>query len=80
MHTIGGYSDSYNSGVYANEVEDISKEELTVKTFKGGYEKRGLYSEIKEQIKKEVDAKYAQSIYLMTKKGELLRLQIHGAA
>ena len=80
MHTVGGYSDAYNSGVYANEVEDISSQELTVKTFKGGYEKKGLYVEIKETIQKDIDAKYVQSIYLMTSKGDLLNLRLQGAA
>ena len=35
-HTVKGWNDSSESGIYSNEVYSIGKEPLSVKAFKGG--------------------------------------------
>ena len=79
---IGGYSESQNAGFYSNEVKDITKEVLTVKTHGGGVVAQGLYSEIKDTIKSK-GAKYVASLYIAVKEGENLviqNFQMKGAA
>ena len=43
-HTVKGWNDASESGIYSNEVYSIGKEELSVKAFKGGEIGNGLYS------------------------------------
>lgn len=50
MNTITGFSKNYTSGIYSNEVLDVSKEKLHVKTFKGAFSAVGLYKDIKETV------------------------------
>jgi hypothetical protein len=61
-HTIKGYSDSDKSGFWSNEVKDMRKEILNVKTAKGPVA-TGVYENIKEKIKS-LGAKYCQSVYI----------------
>jgi hypothetical protein len=56
MHTVKGWHDKSQSGIYANEVKNISSEVIEVKSFKGGLLAKGIYKEIKE-IKLEFKAK-----------------------
>ena len=79
MHTVSGWSDSCNSGIYSNEVKFISKEIMTVKPFKGNEIAKGLYSDIKEKIKA-AGAHYVKSIYIMLEDGSLANIQLKGAA
>lgn len=81
-HTIKGFSDSDQSGFWSNEVKDISKETLNVKTAKGPVAS-GLYTNISEKIKS-LGAKYCQSVYIAIKgeggKLEICNIQLTGAA
>lgn len=80
MHTVTGFSEHYGSGIYSNEVYNLSKEELHVRSHKGGFSVKGLYDEIKDKIShKNVNGKYAKSIYAMTSKGELVNIKLMGA-
>ena len=79
---IGGYSESQQAGFYSNEVKDITKEVLAVKTHGGGVVAQGLYRDIKDSIKSK-GAKYVASLYIAVKEGENLviqNFQMKGAA
>ncbi len=82
LTTIKGYHDASKSGIYSNEIRNITKDKLTVKSFKGGLIASGLYSDIKGKLE---GGKFGNSIYcaLITNKGkdlELINLQIHGSS
>ena len=84
LSTIKGYHDQSKSGIYSNEVKNISKEKLVVKAFKGGLIASGLYSEIKGQLE---GGKFAKSVYAVMISGnkentslEIVNFQIHGSA
>lgn len=84
LSTIKGYHDQSNSGIYSNEVKNISKDKLIVKAFKGGLIASGLYSEIKGQLE---GGKFAKSVYAAMISGnkentslELVKFIIHGSA
>lgn len=62
LNTISGFSESLSSGIYSNEVLDLSKENLHVKSFKGGYSANGLYSQIKDNIIVN-GGKFTKSVY-----------------
>jgi len=63
----------------ANEVKFISKDEINVRTFKGGVSIKGIYKEIKPQIEA-LGGVYHKSIYIMTEGGKLVNLAFKGAA
>lgn len=77
-HTVKGWNDASESGIYSNEVYSIGKEELSVKAFKGGEIGKGLYKEIKENIKN-AGAVYHRSVYGMLPDGELVNFQLKGS-
>ena len=79
MHTVKGWSDAFQSGIYSNEVKLISTQPLSVKTFKNDKIATGLYSEIKEKIKA-AGAHYVKSVYVMLDDGSLANLQLKGSA
>ena len=79
MHTVKGWHDKSQSGIYANEVKNISSEVIEVKSFKGGLLAKGIYKEIKEIINN-VGGNYVKSIYAMTKDGEIINIALKGAA
>lgn len=60
LHTIAGFSDENQSGIYSNEVRDLKKEKLKIYVGKTA-EAEGLYEDIKGKV---VGSKYAQSIYI----------------
>ena len=65
--TITGWNRT-NGGIYSNEIEDIQKEELDVRYFKGNNKNiaKGLYSEIKDKITaKSVNAKFTKAVYCL---------------
>ena len=51
LHTVKGWDDASQSAIYSNEVKYISKQEMTVKPFKGNEIAKGLYSLIKEKVR-----------------------------
>lgn len=77
-HTVKGWNDASESGIYSNEVYSIGKEPLTVKAFKGGEIGKGLYKEIKENVKN-AGGVYHRSIYAMLPDGELIKIQLKGS-
>ena len=78
FHTVKGWNDASGSGIYSNEVKFISKEELKVKSFKGGDIAEGLYSEIRGKIR-DAGGKYFRSVYVINEEGEIINLQFKGA-
>lgn len=78
FHTVKGWNDASESGIYSNEVKFISKEELKVKSFKGGDIAKGLYSEIRGNIR-DAGGKYFRSVYVINEEGEIINLQFKGA-
>lgn len=79
MHSISGWNDATQSGIYSNEVKFISKETMTVKPFKGNEIAKGLYKDIKEKVKA-CGGYYVKSIYIMLEDGTLANLQLKGSA
>jgi len=78
-HTIKGFSDSDQTGIYANEILQISAEEFEVKTYKGRVIAKGVYSDIK-QVVNSAGGNYNKSIYAVTKEGDLINISFKGAA
>jgi len=78
FHTIKGWNDASESGIYSNEVKFISKEPLKVRSFKGGDIAEGLYSEIRGSIR-DAGGKYFRSVYVISEDGEIINLQFKGA-
>ena len=78
-HTVKGWNDKTESGIYSNEVFLIGQEPLTVKAFKGGEIASGLYSEIRNKVK-DAGGVYHRSIYIMLEDGSIANLQLKGSA
>lgn len=79
FHTVKGWHDSSESGIYSNEVFSIGTEPLTVKAFKGGTIASGLYKDNKTVIK-EAGGHYSRSIYAVTNDLEIVNISIKGSA
>ena len=79
FHTIKGFSDADQTGIYANEILQISAEEFQVKTFKGRVIAKGVYSDIKGAVNA-AGGNYHKSIYAVTKEGDLINISFKGAA
>lgn len=78
-HTIKGWHDDSESGIWSNEVEDLNTEVLSVKAFKGGSIIKGLYKDIKEAVKA-AGGHYCKSIYVTTGTGEIWNVSFKGSA
>jgi hypothetical protein len=78
FHTVKGWNDKSSSGIYSNEVKFISKEELNVKSFKGGDIASGLYKDIRAVLR-DAGGKYYRSVYVINEDGEIINLQLKGA-
>jgi len=63
LTTITGWSDSLQSYLYSNEIHNF-KEQLTVKSFKGGLSIVGIYQDIKPALK-DAGGQYCKSVYAM---------------
>ena len=79
FHTIKGFSDADQTGIYSNEILQISAEEFEVKTFKGRVIAKGVYSDIKGAVNA-AGGNYHKSIYAVTKEGDLINISFKGAA
>ena len=79
LSTVKGWNDASNSGIFANEVKYLSKEKMTVKSFKGGEIAQGYYNEIKDRVKNS-GGHYSKSIYIMLEDGALANIQLKGSA
>ena len=79
-HTVKGWNDATESGIYANEVLNIGSEPITVKAFKGkGNIADGLYKENKHNINA-AGGHYARSIYAVTQDKEIINISLKGSA
>lgn len=78
-HTVKGWNDKTESGIYSNEVLFIGTEEMSVKAFKGGEIASGLYKEIKNKVK-DAGGVYHRSIYVVLADGSLANIQLKGSA
>ena len=72
FHSVKGWHDASQSGIYSNEVKFISKEPLDVKSFKGGPIAKGFYKEIKGTVNAS-GGKYHRSIYAIID-GEVVQI------
>jgi len=79
LHSIKGWNDATSSGIFSNEVKFISKEEMTVKPYKGNEIAKGLYKDIKEKVQAS-GGYYVKSIYIMLEDGSLANIQLKGSA
>ena len=79
LHTVKGWNDASSSQINSNEVKFISRDEMTVKPFKGKEIAKGLYKDIKEKIKA-AGGHYVKSVYCMLEDGSIANLQLKGAA
>lgn len=79
FHTVKGWDDKSQSGIYSNEVVNISQEFLEVKSFKGGLICKGTYKDIKEQVHAS-GGHYVKSIYAMDQNGDVINFQLKGSA
>ena len=79
LHTVKGWNDSSSSQINSNEVKFISRDEMTVKPFKGNEIAKGLYKDIKEKVKA-AGGHYVKSVYIMLEDGSIANLQLKGAA
>lgn len=77
-HTVKGFNDADQVGIYSNEVLEANKEELEVKTFKGRVIAKGLIKNIKSTYE-QAGGRYHKSIYAVTKEGELINISLRGA-
>jgi hypothetical protein len=77
-HTVKGWNDASQSGIYANEVYYIGSEPMTVRAFKGGTIAEGIYKDIKQDITN-AGGKYHRSVYVMLEDGTIANLSFKGA-
>lgn len=77
-HTVKGFSDASNSGIFSNEVYHIGSQEMTVRSFKGGEIAKGLYKDIKPKVVA-AGGNYHRSVYAMTEDGSIVNLSFKGA-
>lgn len=76
-HTVKGWSDNAQSGIWSNEVYSISKEPLEVKC-KTGTIAKGIYKDNRTEIR-DAGGVYHRSVYCMIETGEIINLQLKGA-
>ena len=79
-HTVKGWHDKNQSGIYSNEVYFIGNEPMTVRSFKpkGFVVADGLYKDIKTQVAAQ-GGKYHRSVYVMLEDGTIANLAFKGA-
>ena len=77
-HTVKGWNDASQSGIWSNEVYYIGSEPMTVRAYKGGTIAEGLYKDIKQDITN-AGGKYHRSVYVMLEDGTIANLSFKGA-
>lgn len=77
-HTVKGWNDATHTGIYANEVYYIGREELSVRTFKGKDIASGLYKDIKADVNA-AGGRYHRSVYVMLEDGTVANVSLKGA-
>lgn len=79
FHTIKGFHEGSEAGIYSNEIKFISTEELKVRSFKSKEPlAEGLYKDIKDKVKS-FGGKYGKSVYALLD-GEIVNFQLYGAS
>ncbi len=79
FHGVRGWNDASESGIYSNEVKYIGKEELSVKSFKGGAIATGLYKDIKSKVQG-AGGNYCKILYVMFESKEIACIMLKGSA
>jgi hypothetical protein len=82
LAVIKGWNDASDSGVYSNEVKDVTKEPFIVKAFKGGLIAQGFYKDIRDKVIAN-GGHFTASLYVAIKIDNILQianLQLKGAA
>ena len=64
LSTITGFNEKHGVGIYSNEISNLTKEILRVKTFKGGVSITGLYADIRDNIVAQ-GGKFTKSVYAL---------------
>lgn len=77
--TIKGWSEADQSGIYSNEVKNLSTDDLNVRTFSGKAIASGKYADIKEAIQK-AGGTFTKSIYAMMDDGTIINFQLRGVS
>lgn len=77
-HTVKGWHDASESGIYSNEVFEIGRKVLNVRSLKGGGIAQGLYKEIKSTVK-DAGGHYCRSIYAVTNDLEIINISLKGS-
>ena len=79
-HTVKGWHDKNQSGIYSNEVYFIGTEPMTVRSFKpkGFVVAEGFYTDIKPQVVAQ-GGKYHRSVYVMLEDGTIANITFKGA-
>lgn len=77
--TIKGFHTESKSGIYSNEVVNVGKEEVVVKSFNAGKLIEGIYSKIKPSVIS-LGGKFNKSIYGTTEDGTTINLAFKGSA
>lgn len=75
LSTVTGYNKKLKSGIYANEVRNISADPLVVKFFKGEEIANGLWSAIKKDVAYE-NGKFCASVYIAFRESKEAPMQI----
>lgn len=78
-HVVKGFHQASSSGITSNEVFQISKEPMKVRSFKGGLIAEGLYKDNKQVINN-AGGKYHRSIYAVDSRGEIVNIAFKGSA
>lgn len=80
-NTIVGYSEKEQSGIYSNEVHDLTNEVLNVKYFGGGTIAKGKYDQVKDAVKS-AGGKFCKVVYAIVDEGgwKLVAFKFSGAA
>jgi hypothetical protein len=79
LSTIKGFHEPSNSGIYSNEVKNLSEQKMTVRN-KEGILAEGLYKDIKDKIKAQ-GGKFTSSVYIyLVEEKEMVNLQLAGSA
>ncbi len=80
LHTVTGFNPKIGSGMFANEVEFLGTQELTVKYFKDkDLIAKGLWNDIKSEVDNHKGG-YALSLYVMLEDGSIANLKLKGAS
>jgi hypothetical protein len=69
LATVKGWHDQSESGIYSNEVRNLTTDILSVKSFKGAEIATGLYKDIKDRVKVK-GGKFTQNVYVAIKDGQ----------